>query len=127
MDLSLDVMDLQYVNVTPLPMFFKMMQWRNAARHCAELRVGGTCRGWKIKDEDVRITEVYRPGRMDSDKHAEIICHISDGCVTIRQEWCEQLQCHVSWALDAAGNLDIIEVIYLLIFWNILSTLNLLE
>ena len=82
---------------------------KEQARDAARQKVGSTCRGWKIRDEDVTITEVYSPGQVHGDKRAEIIYHARDGCVFGHEE-SEGMQCHAPRILDAAGNPEIIKV-----------------
>lgn len=56
------------------------------------------------------LTLVYSPRHMNEDNATEIICHTRDDCVNVQQQWSEELLCYASWALTAAGKLQLTEV-----------------
>ena len=75
-----------------------------------ELKEANPCRGWKMTDEDISITEIDSPGPQDDEKCSEVVYTTKDGRIVQHQQWCKQLQCHASWGLDAAGNVELLEV-----------------
>ena len=82
----------------------------SAVKTAVKLTEVRLCRDMDTEDERVTITALYGQQENKEGEPAGMTYNLSDNHIVLRNQWHEELKCYASWALAAAGNIELVEV-----------------